>query len=649
MAESLVPPQDASDYPLLEYFKTAIEEGDAFLLAQKGYNKIPEAINAIMGDNQDLRVANLSSVTSNHVGKLATDLVAGMTDVKPFWEYKTYNKRYEQHTNVYGKVSQHIWLQGMLDLKFADVVKYSIAGGSGWAELYWNTETQTIDLRAWDPRDVIPIRPTASLSIQDAYGVIKRRSTTVNYVRYLCNEVYGCPEKAGLIKPDRDGSMVSLSLRNTRVGQLLDKLGNPFRERLFGNRPHQEQPRIPAVDLFEAEIKDETRNEKSYPVKMGQFYEKDDPDGQYKAGDPRNNWSYIVEPGEKLYPGKRLVVFTSTARLYDGPSIYWHGMFNICKLTLDPWPWSWLGKAVLWDLLPLQKSLDKHLRVYDDWLEKLARPDVLADKNSTSKAALDRMDTRRAGGKYQHNPIAGKGMQIVYPNPLPPEFFKGLDFYVQEMRELSGVADVSQLMRLNQIPSSDSIEQIMEAMSPSVRMRSRVIEAFMREFATMMAYNISQFMTMSQRMTIMGADGITPEDYDYDPSSLIPAFIHADDFGPDGILTRAAIQRGPRPRFRRAKEFLRQFSFQVSPGSLLAASEVQRKLLYLQLSRAGLIDHWTLMEVLGIPNVGTPPMGANSITDRLLAEQQMGLGMQVNPAGRKASGQEPPRLVMKES
>ena len=30
MADSLVPPQDASDYPLLEYFKTAIEEGDAF-------------------------------------------------------------------------------------------------------------------------------------------------------------------------------------------------------------------------------------------------------------------------------------------------------------------------------------------------------------------------------------------------------------------------------------------------------------------------------------------------------------------------------------------------------------------------------------------------------------------------------------------
>lgn len=637
---TLPPPNGSYEGQLLGYFKEAIEEGDGFLKAQKGYNHIADSISDIMGEPQDLRVSNLSGVTSNHVGKIALDLCAGLTDVKPFWEYKTSNKRYESHTNIYGVVSQHIWLQSLLDLKFADVVKYSLVGGTGWAELFWNTETQSIDLRSWDPRDVIPIRPSNSLSIQDSYGVVKRRPVTVNYARYLCRDVYGVPEKIPFIRPDRDGSMVSLSLRNTRVGQLMDKLGNPFRERLFGNRPHREQPRIPAVDLFEAELKDETLNENSYNVQMGQF------DAQ---GNPKNNWSYIVKPGEKLYPGKRMIVFTPTAILYDGPNIYWHGMFNLCKLTLDPWPWSWLGKAVMWDLLPLQRSLDKHLRVYDDWLEKLARPDILADKNSVSRAALDRMDTRRAGGKYQHNPIAGKGIQIVPPPPLPPEFFKGLEFYLNEMSTLSGVNDVSSLMRLNQIPSADSIEQILEAMTPSIRLRSRVIEAFMREFALQMAYNISQFMTVAQRLTIMGPDGLTTEDFDYDPNTLIPAFVRAEDFGPSGEPTLEALYRGPLPRFERAREFLRQFTFQIAPGSLLSASEIQRKLLYLQLSRAGLIDHWTLMDVLGIPNVGNPPTGANSITDRLLAEQQMGLGMQVNPAGRKASGQTMPRLVTKES
>lgn len=636
--DSFVPTSDDYEYRLLGWMKEAIEEGDAFLRAQKGYNKIAASINAIMGDESDLRVSNLSGTTSNHVAKIALDLVAALTDVKPFWEYKTSNKAWESHCDIYGKCSQHIWLQGGLDQKFSDVVKFALVGGSGWAEQFWNPETQMIDLRSWDPRDVLPIRPGTALSIQEAYGVIARQARTVNYVRYLCNSVYDCPEQADKIVPDRDGSMVSLSLRNTRVGQLLDKLGNPFRDRLFGNRPHQESPRVPQVDLFTCFVKDETRNETKNPVQMGQFNE---------DGEPRNNWSYIVKPGEELYPNKRMIIFTNTAKLYDGPSIYWHGLFPFSKLSLDPWPWSWLGKGVIWDLLPLQKAIDKHLRVYDDWLEKLARPDVIADKNSVSRAALDRMDTRRAGGKYMHNPIAGKGMQILPPPPLPPEFFKGLEFYINEMNTLSGVADFSQLMKLNQVPSADSIEQIMESMSPSIRLRSRVIEAFMREFATMMAFNISQFMTLAQRLTIMGPDGITPQDFDFDPNTLIPAYVHSEDFGAMGEPTLAAINRGPRSRYSRSKEFLRFFSFQVTPGSLLAASEIQRQLKYLQLSRAGLIDHWTLLEVLSIPNVGVP-LG-RTITERLVAEQQMGLGMQVNPAGRKASGQEAPRLVMKES
>jgi hypothetical protein len=111
----------------------------------------------------------------------------------------------------------------------------------------------------------------------------------------------------------------------------------------------------------------------------------------------------------------------------------------------------------------------------------------------------------------------------------------------------------------------------------------------------------------------------------------------------------AALARGPMPRMDRARVFMKQMSFHVSPNSLLAASEVQRQMKYLQLSRAGLVDHWSLLEVLGIPNVGQPPPGANDITSRLLAEQELGLGMAVNPAGRKASGQSSPRLTVKES
>jgi hypothetical protein len=94
---------------------------------------------------------------------------------------------------------------------------------------------------------------------------------------------------------------------------------------------------------------------------------------------------------------------------------------------------------------------------------------------------------------------------------------------------------------------------------------------------------------------------------------------------------------------------MRHLSFDVAPGSLLAASQIESKMMYLQLARAGLIDHWTLLEKLEVPNVGLPPSGADTITERLQAEQQMGLGMAISATGRKASGQSAPRMTVKES
>jgi hypothetical protein len=150
-------------------------------------------------------------------------------------------------------------------------------------------------------------------------------------------------------------------------------------------------------------------------------------------------------------------------------------------------------------------------------------------------------------------------------------------------------------------------------------------------------------------MRILGADGITQEDFDYDPGTLIPDFVHDSDFDYRGIVTPEALARGPMPRYDRAREFLRQFNFYVMPGSMLSASEIEKKLMYLQFSRAGLVDHWSLLEQWNVPNVGNPPDGANTITERLMAEQRMGMGMQVNAAGRKATGQELPRVKISES
>jgi hypothetical protein len=75
--------------------------------------------------------------------------------------------------------------------------------------------------------------------------------------------------------------------------------------------------------------------------------------------------------------------------------------------------------------------------------------------------------------------------------------------------------------------------------------------------------------------------------------------------------------------------------------------------MYLQLWRGGLIDRWTLADVLGIPNMGNPPDGARTIPERQAAEIAMGLiPAAPNPAnptnpgpGRKPSGDTPPHMA----
>lgn len=635
---------------VLGWAQEAVQESTAFLVSQPGYENIEKSMKYIMGERTSaFRPSYLSSTTTNRFGKIALDLAATLTDTKPFWEYKTFNKRFDQQAMLGNKLATSWYLRRFIDLKFGDSIKHALVAGTGYPHLIYNSEIQDLDVIPEDPRDVLPIRPASYITIQDCLGVLIRRERTVNYLKARY------PEKAAHIKADRESSARG---GQTRFKDLMQSLGlgktSDFMNNVYaslGGRAHTDL-KIPSTDFYTLYVKDERRNTledlgsnfmTGMPVYMGPWSERN---GEKV---PDSSWSYIVQPGEKLYPRKRLILFTKSVILHDGPSIYWHGLFPVLKLTLDPWPWTWLGKAPLWDIIPLQDSLDRNLRIVDDHNEKFARPDLIGDKNVMSSSSMKRINTRRAGLKLKTNPVAGKGIVIQYPNPLDPSVQGMIDFVIKEMDEISGARDASQFAKLGQIPSAETVEKMLESMSPAIRMRSRNMEATLREFAQITLSNFFQFYTTAQRIAVLGPSGMTFEDFDYDPGSLIPDFINEEDYDEQGVVTRKARERGPLSRAERAQHFLRLFTSHVAPGSLLAASEITRKMLYLQLARAGWIDMFTLAEVLGIPNMGEPPEGVNTIIERLQWQEEQGLGMSVNPSGRKASGQKMPRLTVKES
>lgn len=612
----------------------AIAEGQSFLESQDGFSKIGEIIKAINGSQYEdrLKPSSISQLSLNHIGKIGLDLASSLTDIKPFWQYKVSNPRFEPQAEMGQKLATAWWSHRLVDLKFCDVIKYALAAGSGYAHMIYNTDTQDLDMVAEDPRDVLPIRPSNMFSIQDSFGVVIRRERTVNYLRHQY------PQFANRIRADRDGSYAALS-KSASYQQKMQGMGmvSGFMSNLYssmGGRPSAAPLTVPVCDEYTIYVKDDSVNETGATVIMG---------------DASRNWSYFVKPGNALYPRKRAIVMTKSCPepLYDGPNIYWHGQFPVPKLTLDPWPWLWLGKSPIKDLLTIQRELDRTVRGISDKFEKYWRPDLVADQKSISKAAADRIDTRRAGLRIR---VAQAGsVTMVDPNlgGIAPAM-QLCTMLIEEMKELSGTQELSSLVQLGQIPSSETIERMIESWSPAIRLRSRVMEAFLREVAMITLMNFFQFYTQAQRIAVLGPNGQTFEDFDFDPGTMIP------DMMAMGLMTDDG---NPLPRYERAREFIRSFTYQIAPGSLLAASEVTDKLMYLQLSRMGFVDPITLLQKLGVSNIApqsTLDAAGETIMERLQWAQQSGIQMAVGPAGasaagRKATAQSMPRQVVKES
>ena len=136
-----------------EWCIDALSEGEAFLKAQKGYNQISTAMDYIMGDySRDLSPGAFSKLVDNRTGKIALDFASAMTDIKPFWEYHTYNSRFDTIAEMGGKITKHWWTSRLIDLKFADCIKYAEVAGSGTHTLStrsnWATSTASPKTRA---------------------------------------------------------------------------------------------------------------------------------------------------------------------------------------------------------------------------------------------------------------------------------------------------------------------------------------------------------------------------------------------------------------------------------------------------------------------------------------------------------------------
>jgi hypothetical protein len=583
----------------------------------EGWSKIVQTMQAVSGVNPVIRPTKVSQTHINEIGSLFERARAELTDVKPSAEFKTFNEMLALDAVNYGKMWTSWYYSDGIDRKMGSVIDYALVGATGYAYQYWNKRTQRIDVMAYDGRDVRPFRPIDT-TVENCAGMFMVREMSENAVKSMF------PHKASQIKPDRMGTAVKLQ-ETTRAAVM---------DRLVGMSPHERAQELsqpyegrsagmPVVDLFYFYLTDDRKNSSTTAQWVGDFR---------KDGTPYNNYSYKVAPGKAMYPNKRLIIFTRNCVLYDGPNIYWHGMYPISKYTVTPLSWSWLGSTPLWDCLSLQDTLNRAVRVMDDHLQKVIRPPVAGDRMSVSATELRAISEQLggAGAQWLRNPT-GEGVEVLEVPVLDPIVKDTIELMFTKMAEKVGVRDMSALLGLNQMPEGGTIDKLMFATKPETRARSRGLELFYREQGKMFLYNAAQFMTTREKFAILGPTGMTVDEYDFDPATFIPN-----------------ASGDPMKRRDEASNHLRQFQFYVAPSSLLRSATTQDQMMAMALYNNQALDVQSLLERLDWPNVPQVMQRLKQKEQEMAmmamaaAPQQMGAGGQ--GPGRPESFEQPPQM-----
>jgi hypothetical protein len=637
-------------------------EGDRLNRSDILFAKMDENMAYVCGDQlRGGRPSFVPKVIINETKRTLRIHASALTDIRPLFAWRVANPAFADASAALNQLLIVWWVSRFTDLALCDVIKYGLAAGSGDGVLEFD---ETLPgggdsvLLPRDPRDTLPIRPSHSTRIQDWGGVVLRQEVD--------------PGKLAAKYPDKMPSILSAASTGGKMGQLFTRF---FRHApmatgtLDGLSRAKSGPQLPAsgIQTYNAYFKDQSINKSQNAVLVGP---------------PGANYSYLVQPGKPLYPRGRLVVATENDVFYDGPNPYWHGMFPVARFSPDPWPWSFFGIPITGDMRPLQDGINSATNWLMGNLSQHVRRGSMWDKN-TSDALIKSFNPEEPYWKVRYNMQYGEMFKLADVAQVPAWGLPFVQFLFEKFQEIGETSNFQQLLQLRQVPSGETLERYQNALTPGIRLEGRYLEYFLRDLAHMLLCNIFQFYSAKRRYSLVGEAGNVLSDVDWDPDTMIPGMMPGD----PGYAPELDVKLS---RDERAQFFKGLFTFYVAPNSLLAMNAQEQKLLYLQLYRMGLVDRWTLMEKLEIPNAGTPPpiplpvpnaqpvpqpvvdpatgiqqvdpatgLPATqmvpptelrvpvTITEKLMAEQAMGIAAAPSAAGRPPSGEAMPKIEQK--
>jgi len=538
---------------------------------------------------------------NNKMGLARRDRLAKMTDSRPLISVDSNIAAYEESAGTIEGVIRAEWLRQNMANDLVSV--YDMASLHGTAFWKIGAAKNKLIVTSMGPDQVIPINPSLK-SIQDSSVVLQRGFKSINYIKGLFPV-----SSAGIEETAR--SMMSMGDKYNRPNNIdqttWEGMSTPLKRMLSATAPGtpgMAEKLYGVAELEQYYIDDRSVNESSHEVLIKDPF----------LSENQHNWWYKVKPGERLYPRKRLVVFGGSKLLYDGPSPYWHGMYPFACLRTNPVSWSWYGLSIYRDLLPLQKAINEIPSGIMDMVRKAINPPIIANQRDVSPSLFQQFAADMPGAKFLLNPGAEPERAFYYQQPpqLPAYVANQQQVTMGDFDRMSGSVDINALTGKNQVPGGDTIDQMRDSLQTSMRLEERYLESFLNDAGIQSVSNVIQFYDAKQRLKMLGADGITPQDFLVDPGKLHPSGLN-----------------GPPKEY-----FWKMFGFQVTPGSLHAGAKDKTKIEAVGLASRQLISRKEMYRMFGWDK---------ERIDRVIEELKEEAAFMAQMQGAEAGGTRTPR------
>ena len=488
-----------------------------------------------------------------------------LTQIRPTIDISSRVDAYQEQAQIVGKVIRSEWLTRDMDMEFIRLNDIAKLNGTAFWKMgaAYPGMTQTLSL---GPEAVLPIQP--GFHIQQSTAVLYRTWKSINQIRKRFPFTSQGIENDASFLDQGFGNQTRYARPNDIPEYTWNGLSQGMR-RLYGVKTSASDMEGPSIfrslELQEYYVDDPSINESNQRILMRDPF----------MGLKSYNWWYWVNPGQPLYPRKRLLVFCGHRLLYDGPSPFWHGMYPFACLRLNPIPLNFWGLSKYRDLLPLNQAMNEILAGILDMVRRALNPTVITKAGAVPQATWREFYPDMPGGKLYMLPNSNPNSDVKYIDPpnIPSWVMQAHGYLSSEFDRLAGILDPSSVGKKKQVPGGDTIEQMREMMNTVTQLESRYGELFLRDAGVLAMSNIFQFFETPMRLKLLGKDGISMEDFNYNGPNLIPDNVPQEDHW-------------------------KSFAMLISPGTLLGSSRDREKQTAIGMAAKGLLPLQKLWQVL---------------------------------------------------